>query len=49
MHATVESFEQGMKDNDANISPSQIYAYAALHADVPFANGAPNLSVDLPC
>ena len=46
---TVEAFEQGLRDNDANISPSQIYVYAALQSDVPFANGAPNLSVDLPC
>jgi myo-inositol-1-phosphate synthase len=37
-----------MKANDANISPSQIYAYAALMEGVPYANGAPNLTVDLP-
>ena len=49
VHASVAAFEQGLKDNDANISPSQIYAYAALQSDVPFANGAPNLSVDLDC
>jgi myo-inositol-1-phosphate synthase len=49
VHQTVEAFEQGLRDNDANISPSQIYVYAALQSDVPFANGAPNLSVDLPC
>jgi myo-inositol-1-phosphate synthase len=49
VHETVASFEAGLKDNDSNISPSQIYAYAALQSEVPFANGAPNLSVDLPC
>ena len=49
VHETVAAFEQGLRDNDENISPSQIYAYAALQSDVPFANGAPNLSVDLPC
>ncbi len=49
VHATVAAFEQGLRDNDDNISPSQIYAYAALQSDVPFANGAPNLSVDLDC
>ncbi len=49
VHASVAAFEQGLKDNDDNISPSQIYAYAALQSDVPFANGAPNLSVDLDC
>ncbi len=49
VHETVLAFEEGLKQNDANISPSQIYAYAALQAGVPFANGAPNLSVDLAC
>ena len=49
VHASVESFEAGLRSDDDNISPSQIYAYAALMSHVPFANGAPNLSVDLPC
>ena len=49
VHASVESFETGLRSGDENISPSQIYAYAALVSDVPFANGAPNLAVDLPC
>ena len=49
VHDTVAAFEQGLRDNDDNISPSQIYVYAALQSDVPFANGAPNLSTDLPC
>ena len=49
IHRSLEAFEEGLRTNDDNISPSQIYAYAALMSDVPFANGAPNLSVDLPC
>jgi myo-inositol-1-phosphate synthase len=49
VHQTVAAFETGLKANDENISPSQIYAYACLVSGVPFANGAPNLSVDLPC
>ena len=49
VHESLEAFEAGLEANDENISPSQIYAYAALMSDVPFANGAPNLSVDLPC
>jgi len=49
VHADVAAFEEGLKANDDNIAPSQIYAYAALVSGVPFANGAPNLSVDLPC
>ncbi len=49
VHDSIESFEQGLRDNDDNISPSQIYAYAALQSGVPFANGAPNLTTDVPC
>lgn len=49
VHATIESFEAGLDTDDENISPSQLYAWAAISLGVPFANGAPNLSVDLPC
>ncbi len=48
VHASVEAFEKGLAESDVNIAPSQIYAYAALKEGVPFANGAPNLTVDLP-
>ena len=48
VHQTVESFEKGLLANDENIAPSMIYAYAALQERVPFANGAPNLTVDIP-
>ncbi|MDI9613368.1 MAG: inositol-3-phosphate synthase [Acidobacteriota bacterium] len=48
VHATLESFEKGMRDNDPGIAPSMIYAYAALKLGVPYANGAPNLTVDVP-
>jgi myo-inositol-1-phosphate synthase len=48
IHASLESFEKAMYDNDPFIAPSMIYAYAALKAGVPFANGAPNLTVDIP-
>jgi myo-inositol-1-phosphate synthase len=48
VHNSIEAFEQGLKDNDANISPSMIYAYAAIKLGVPFANGAPNLTCDIP-
>ncbi|MBI5509400.1 MAG: inositol-3-phosphate synthase [Deltaproteobacteria bacterium] len=47
-HLSVKAFEAGLKKNDPQISPSQIYAYAALMEGVPYANGAPNLSVDVP-
>jgi len=48
VHASLAAFEEGLKKSDAEISPSQIYAYAALRSKVPFANGAPNLTVDIP-
>ena len=48
VHQTIESFEKGLCNNDPDIAPSQIYAYAALKSGVPFANGAPNLTTDTP-
>lgn len=48
VHQTLTAFEQGLKDNDTRIAPSMIYAYAALSLGIPFANGAPNLTVDIP-
>ncbi len=48
VHATIESFEKGLLANDTAISNSQIYAWACLLEGVPYANGAPNLSVDFP-
>jgi len=47
-HQTLESFEKAMEENDASIAPSMLYAYAALMEGVPYANGAPNLSGDIP-
>jgi myo-inositol-1-phosphate synthase len=47
-HATVEQFERAMERNDEAIAPSMLYAYAAIMEGVPFANGAPNLCVDVP-
>ncbi|MFZ0594368.1 MAG: inositol-3-phosphate synthase [Bryobacteraceae bacterium] len=48
VHQTLTAFEKGLTENDDNISPSQVYAYAALKLGVPFANGAPNLTTDIP-
>lgn len=48
IHNSLAAFEQALKDNDARIAPSMIYAYAALKLGVPFANGAPNLTCDIP-
>ncbi len=48
VHETIEAFEKGLYDDDPAIAPSMIYAYASIKSGVPFANGAPNLSVDIP-
>jgi len=47
-HRTIEAFEKGLKNNSQDISPSMIYAYASILSGIPFANGAPNLTVDIP-
>ena len=48
VHQTVASFEKALAKNDPAIAPSMIYAYAAIQAGIPYANGAPNLSADIP-
>ena len=48
VHADLDRFERAMEQNHDAISNSMIYAYAALKCGIPFANGAPNLTVDLP-
>ena len=47
-HQSLAAFEKGLRKNDPEISPSQMYAYAALMSGVPYANGAPNLTTDTP-
>ena len=46
VHKTLENFEKGLKNNDPDISPSMIYAYACIKKGIPFSNGAPNLGVE---
>lgn len=48
IHQTIESFKKGMKENHVDISPSMLYAWAAVSEGVPFVNGAPNLTNDIP-
>ena len=48
VHESIESFEAAMEANDLAIAPSMLYAYAAIMEGVPFANGAPNLTCDIP-
>jgi myo-inositol-1-phosphate synthase len=48
VHETIETFEKAMRENHPSIAPSMIYAYAAIASGIPFANGAPNLTTDIP-
>jgi myo-inositol-1-phosphate synthase len=48
VHASIAAFEAGLSRSDPAISSSQMYAWACLSEGVPFANGAPNLTVDFP-
>jgi myo-inositol-1-phosphate synthase len=48
VHSSLEKFEAGLRASSDDIAPSQIYAYACLKLGVPYANGAPNLSLDFP-
>jgi myo-inositol-1-phosphate synthase len=48
VHSSLKNFECGLKNDDPEISPSQIYAYAALKLGVPYANGAPHMTTDMP-
>ncbi len=48
LHGDLGRFEEAMRSNDPAIAPSMLYAWAALMEGVPFANGAPNLTVDVP-
>ncbi len=48
VHASVKAFEAGLKKNSPFISPSQIYAYAALKMGLPYINGAPHITTDCP-
>jgi myo-inositol-1-phosphate synthase len=48
VHQSIDAFEKALEANDPTIPSSMVYTYAALMEDVPYANGAPNLSVDIP-
>jgi len=47
-HQSISAFEKALEDSDPSISPSMMYAYAAIKERVPFANGSPNRSVEIP-
>jgi myo-inositol-1-phosphate synthase len=47
-YLSLEALEKGLKADSKDIPPSMVYAYAALKLGIPYANGAPNLSADVP-
>lgn len=49
VHQSVAAFEEGLRNSDPAISPSQIYCYACIKERVGYCNGAPNLTEELPC
>jgi myo-inositol-1-phosphate synthase len=48
IHHDLLQFEKALENNHPAIAPSMIYAYAAIKSGVPFVNGAPNLTCDVP-
>ena len=48
VHSSIASFEKGLAESDNSISPSMIYAYAAIMEGVPYVNGSPQLTLDIP-
>jgi myo-inositol-1-phosphate synthase len=48
VHQSIEAFEKGLRENHPDIPPSMIYAYAAITSGIPYVNGAPNLTADVP-
>src|SRR5262249_31392745 len=48
VHASLAAFEKGLSAGDPEIAPAQMDAYAGLKGGIPYANGAPNLTVDTP-
>ncbi len=47
-HRDLDALEAAIDADDESVPPSMLYAYAALREGVPFVNGAPNLTTDVP-
>jgi myo-inositol-1-phosphate synthase len=47
-HQSLAAFEKALEASDPTIPSSMLYAYAAVHEGVPYANMAPNLSAEVP-
>lgn len=48
IHESLDAFLEAVDKNHPSIAPSMLYALAALEMGIPFINGAPNLTVDIP-
>ena len=48
IHQSISALRTAIDRNDDRIPPSMIYAVAALDSGIPFINGAPNLTIDIP-
>ena len=48
VHQSYAALQEAIAHNDANIAPSMLYALAAIESGIPFINGAPNLTIDIP-
>ncbi|MFH0828995.1 MAG: inositol-3-phosphate synthase [Candidatus Kerfeldbacteria bacterium] len=48
VHKSLDAFEHALDADDHAISPSMLYAYAALRSGIPYANGAPHLNCEIP-
>jgi myo-inositol-1-phosphate synthase len=48
VHQSLKAFERGLEQSDPGISPSMVYAYALMKEGIGYANGAPNLTTDVP-
>ncbi|MFD2556474.1 inositol-3-phosphate synthase [Sphingobacterium tabacisoli] len=46
--SSLAKLEEAFDRNDQQIPPSMVYCYAALKEGVPYVNGAPNLTCDVP-
>ncbi|MCE5336978.1 MAG: inositol-3-phosphate synthase [Desulfobacteraceae bacterium] len=48
IHQSAAALREAVNRNDQRIAPSMLYALAALESGIPFINGAPNLTIDIP-
>nr|VFJ61908.1 MAG: myo-inositol-1-phosphate synthase [Candidatus Kentron sp. FW]VFJ66450.1 MAG: myo-inositol-1-phosphate synthase [Candidatus Kentron sp. FW] len=47
-HLDLPAFERALDTDDPALSPTQLYAWAAIKEGLPFVNGSPNSALELP-